>query len=184
MKRRTPDPRSPKAVWDEQHQLLAALPFTWVLKADELLAAFELLVATEAESQSHGPRLSGVAYMLAGFAVEVLIKGVLIQNGSGLDSKGRFELDSHDLLKLADRAALVLTEEEGRLLERLQEFLTWAGRYPIPLTSEPMQPRQLSGGGFAPTTYHWAGEDWPAVRTFVARLKALLPRVNYDPPAV
>jgi len=185
MKRRAPDPRSPKAVWDEQHQLLAAMPFAWVLKADELFTAFELVVAKEAESLNQPPQLSSVAYMLAGFAVEVLMKGVLVQEGSAVDLKGRFTLDSHDLLKLAERAALTLSDDESRLLERLQEYLTWAGRYPVPLTSEPMRPRALPGGGFAPTTGHWVGEDWPAVRTFVVRLKALLPvRISYDPPAI
>jgi hypothetical protein len=183
MKRSTSGPRSSKPFWDEQHRLCATLPVTWLLKADELLAAFELPLANEPESQSHRPRLSSVAFMLAGFAVEDLIKGLLVQKGTGVESKGRFQLHSHDSLTLADHAALPLTEEEHLLLERLQDYLTWVGRYPIPLTSNPMRPRQLPRGGSAVITFHCLAKDCSTLRTLVFKLKGLLPKVNYDPSA-
>jgi len=128
MKREPPDKRSPKLVWDEQHRLLGTTSFIWILKADELLAAFELIVQKEAESLLQPPQLSGVAYMLAGFAIEVLIKAVLVQKGGGIDATGRFEHNSHDLTELAAQAGLSLSAEENRLLTRLHEYLTWAGR--------------------------------------------------------
>ncbi|HLQ24803.1 MAG TPA: hypothetical protein VK138_02870 [Acidiferrobacterales bacterium] len=185
---RTPlDPRSPKDIWDEQHSLLAKDPIAWVLKADQLIAAFEHL-ATETicriEAQDTGPEFSGVALMLAGFAIENLMKGLLVQKQSPVNEKGKFELVSHDLLKLAKDVSLPLTEDECRLLEKLGEFLTWTGRYPVPLTSEPMRPRTLPSGGFAPRTYGQVGEDWPAVRTFIAKLKKHLPRINYETPRI
>lgn len=80
MKKRGPDSRSPKSFWDEQHKLVAAQPFAWVHKADELLAAFEVLVARETANEiHHPPYVSHVAYMLAGFAIEVLMKGILVR---------------------------------------------------------------------------------------------------------
>ncbi len=182
MSRTHPDSRSPKDIWDEQHLLLAKDPIAWVHKADQLIAAFEHL-ATETmrriEAQDTGPEFSGVALMLAGFAIENLMKGLLIQKQSPVNEKGRFELDTHDLLKLAKDVGLLLTEDEHRFLEKLGEFLMWTGRYPVPLTSEPMRPRTLPSGGFAPRTYGQVGEDWPAVRAFIAKLKKHLPRINY-----
>jgi hypothetical protein len=184
MKRRDPDPRSPKEIWDEQHQLLGRDTVVWVMRADELFAAFELLAARDVCTPGELPEVDGVAYMIAGFAVEVLMKALIIQKESGVDSKGQFQLKNHDLLKLADRAGLTISDDEKRLLERLQEYAIWAGRYPIPLASEPMRPRELPGGGFAPITCHFVGQDWDGVRTLVRELKALLPEVKYGPPWV
>lgn len=177
-----PDPRSPKDLWDEQHRLLAEDPVVWVLKADELVLAFETLAAEcegNLQTRPHGPHLSSVAFMLAGFAVEVLLKALLIQTKMPLDEKGRFELRSHHLAQLAVDVGLNLADDESRLLEKLEEFLTWAGRYPIPVISASMRPRPLPSGGFAPRTYHNVGEDWPGVRAFVHKLKQLLPNVPY-----
>lgn len=177
-----PDPRSPKDIWDEQHRLLAEEPFVWVLRADELVLAFETLAAEcdrNLQTRAHGPHLSGVAFMLAGFAVEVLLKALLIQTRVPLDENGRFELRSHHLAQLAVDTGFNLTDDESRLLEKLEEFLTWAGRYPIPVTSDPMRPRPLPSGGFAPRTYHNVGEDWPAIRALVHKLKQRLPNVPY-----
>src|SRR5205085_1848679 len=116
-------------------------------------------------------RLSGVAYMLAGFAVEVLMKARLVHRGNALDSKGVFRLRTHDLLQLAADTSFKVSDDEARLLERLTEYAVWAGRYPIPLTSEAMRPRPTPGGGFASATFHFVGEDWGAIRDLAARLR-------------
>lgn len=176
-----PDPRSPGDIWDEQYRLLAENPIAWVIKADTLIAAFEVLAQRDEitlESQDNSPYVSGVAYMLAGFAVEVLLKALLVQNASPWNEKGQFQLKSHDLTELAHAADFNLIEGETRLLEKLEEFLNWAGRYPIPLRSESMRPRTTPSGGFASRTYHNLGEDWTAVRVLIARLKQQLPRIT------
>jgi hypothetical protein len=183
MRNTPPDPRSPKDVWDEQHRLLAETPFAWVLKADALIAAFEVLIEADERASTSGddsPQLSSVTYMLAGFAIEVLLKALLIRTESPLSANGRFQLNSHHLAELAQAASFPLMEGESDLLERLEQFLTWAGRYPIPLTSGPMRPRTTPDGGFAPRTYHNVGEDWPGVRALIARLKQTLPVINYE----
>ena len=188
MSRTVPDSRSPKEVWDEQHRLLAESPVAWVGNADSLIRAFETLIDEEYRSAADGrdlPRLSNVAYMVAGFAIEVLLKGLLVQQKPPVNSNGRFKLDSHRLVDLARAAGFTLNEGEPELLDRLEEYLTWAGRYPIPLTSDPMRPRlDDASGGFAPITYHNRGVDWPGVRELFVRLKRHLPNVRYDESGV
>ena len=177
------DPRSPKDAWDEQHLLLAESPIAWVLRADALIAAFDILAHADEkalESGDDSPCLSSVTYMLAGFAIEVLLKGLLVQKASPLNANGRFVINSHHLVELVKEADFSLIEGEPRLLEKLEEFLTWAGRYPIPLTSERMRPRTTPSGGFAPRRYHNLGEDWPAVRSLFERLKQALPTIKYE----
>jgi hypothetical protein len=57
------------------------------------------------------------------------------------------DLASHDLLRLLGRAGITLNEAESYLVERLEVFVTWAGRYPIPLTLEGYLPRTAPHGG-------------------------------------
>jgi histone H3/H4 len=175
-----PDPRSPKEAWDMQHRILATEPIVWLLKADSLMAAFEVLVADDERraGQNLPRRVQSVAYMLAGFAIENLLKGLLIAARTPLDKAGRFTLKSHDLLDLSAEVGCQLDDSNRRLLERMQEFAIWTGRYPIPLSSEPMRPRPTPDGSFSPRTYHIQGEDWPAIRVLFARLRDDLQRVR------
>jgi hypothetical protein len=167
-----PDPRSPKEVWDEQHRLLANDPLAWQLKAESLIAAFEVLIADDerrAAENAQGRQIQSVAYMLAGFAIENLLKGQLIARRQHLDAAGKFKLGHHALRQLASDAGYSMDKAESRLLERIQQFTVWTAKYPVPLDSEAMRPRPTPDGGFAPRTYHQVGEDWPAVRAFFAR---------------
>jgi hypothetical protein len=183
------DKRSPRDFWDEQHKRLASEQTVWVLTADQLLRAFELLAQqakTDAmqirEQKIYVPGVSGTAIMLGALAIENLLKAVRLPQVTPLfDSRGAFVLDTHDILKLAEDAAIPLTSEERALLERLEQFVTWAGRYPIPLFSEAMRPRTLSNGGFAPRTIHTIPGDFTAISAFSAKLKAMLPQISYEP---
>lgn len=147
---------------------------SWLLKADSLIDAFEVLVADDERMEEQnlpGRRISSVAYMLAGFAVENLLKGKLITTTPHLDDNGKFILGSHYLVELSENAGYQLGEAERRLLERMQEFSIWAGRYPMPISSTAMQPRTTPEGGFAPRTCHNPGEDWHAIRALFARFR-------------
>ena len=182
--------RSPRDFWDDQHKALASNQITWILSADELLRAFEIL-ARQAEEDVRKlnedkafcpPRVYGTALMLAALAIENLLKAVLLPLVNPLfDKRGAFVLDTHDILKLAEDANISLTQDERILLERLEQFLTWAGRYPVPLFSEEMRPRTLPNGGFAPRTYYTIPSDFETIFAFAKRLKALLPVINYAP---
>lgn len=181
------DKRSPKDFWDDQHKSLAAEPLAWTLSADELLRSFELLVAQEAldaptrrdKPGKYLPPIHSVAMMLAGFAIENLLKAIHISSNPAFNASGKFDVATHDLLKLADGIDLFLTEKEKVLLERLEQFLTWAGRYPVPLFTEDMRPRTFpSGGGSAPRNFVMIGSDFSQIHDFAKKLRDLLPTIN------
>lgn len=172
MKPTPPDPRSPKEAWDEQHRFLSNDPMSWQLKAESLIAAFEVLIADDEQKAIEGTpgrRVQSVPYMLAGFAFENLLKGQLVARKEHLDESGRFKLATHDLRQLASDARYTLDDAENKLLERIQEFTVWTARYPVPIKSESMRPRTTAEGGFAPRTFHQSGADWPSVRAFFRR---------------
>jgi hypothetical protein len=150
-----------------------------MLKADSLSDAFEVLIADDerkAAENTQGRRVQSVAYMLAGFAIENMLKGTMVAAGKHRSESGQFKLKTHDLRQLAVSAGHTLNEEENRLLERVQEFTVWTARYPVPINPEDMRPRATPDGGFAPRTYHRLGEDWPAIRSLLSQFKEELLR--------
>ena len=181
------DKRSPKDFWDDQHKRLASEPLSWTLSADELLRSFGLLVDQEAldmparrqKPEKYLPNVCSVAMMLAGLAIENLLKAIYISANPAFNESGKFNVATHDLLKLADDINLALTEEERVLIERLEQFLTWAGRYPVPLFTEDMRPRIFpSSGGAAPRNFIMIGRDFPQIRAFAKKLRDQLPAIN------
>jgi hypothetical protein len=73
--------------------------------------------------------------LLTGFAFENLYRGMLTATGSSwrkaLDTKGGHALFKH----LSGVATPNLSEEEKYLVKRLETYLSWAGRYPVPKKS-------------------------------------------------
>jgi len=75
---------------------------------------------------------------MAGFAVENLIKGIIVRDDPKLiDGKsGRLHKDilNHRLIRLANRIGFidVKDKEKTRILSKLTRFVVWAGRYPVP----------------------------------------------------
>lgn len=180
------DQRSPKDAWDEQHKLLASEPLTWTLSADELFRSFEVLAAQDAADEAtrsvhcakYLPHLRSVALMLAGFSIENMLKALYISKNSAFDSSGRFALATHNLRRLADDVGVSLTKDERVLLERLEHYLTWAGRYPVSLYLDDMRPRTLPSGGYAPITCTGCGRDFADVRMLATKLRSLLPTIK------
>jgi hypothetical protein len=133
-------------------------PRAWLRASDSLWGAAEELVG--------GPRFVAW-YLLTGMAVEDILKGLIVaRDGIELDDRGRLRLPwpapGHNLILLAANASVELTEEERQLVERLSEFVLWAGRYPIPRRLEEFRPRFLSAGDVTPA------------RHLVGRLRGLL----------
>jgi hypothetical protein len=93
--------------------------------------------------------------MLAGFAIENLFKGRILQDNPGLiptSTSGRTGekrlpkiLHSHDLATLAARTPVQLSESEKDLLRHLTAAAVWWGRYPVPRTPEGMQHQRKDG---------------------------------------
>ncbi len=185
MKRRPIDSRIPKASWDIQHKRVSELHITWQLSAASLRYASEVLFAQlerdlarprgNGTFKSYRPSLNPTGLMLAGLMIENLAKAALVSRGSPLDKKGAISLKSHKLLDLVEGLGVKLSEEEALLLERLTEFITWAGKYPVPLVSEKGYPRIFPDGGSAPLAISYLERDWLATKKIAAKIQRLIP---------
>jgi hypothetical protein len=78
--------------------------------------------------------------LLLGLSFENLIKGVFVASHPTLVTKDKLDRSlwksdgGHGLRDLATSVA-TLTADELSLLDRLQEHVVWAGRYPIPTSA-------------------------------------------------
>lgn len=70
---------------------------------------------------------------LTGFSFENLLKGILY--GRDSNSKLAKSKGGHGIVQMA-LGVTTLTSEESNLLERLEIYLVWAGRYQLPMTSD------------------------------------------------
>jgi hypothetical protein len=130
-------------------------PILWKYKACDLAHAAEMLHERETQAIDTLTReqpasgsleanrliadtsLFPIAYMLAGFAIENAMKGVLIDK-LGIDDPSDPRVikitKEHDLIKLAQDTLPELIEPNKSLLEKLHQYVTWLGRYPRPRT--------------------------------------------------
>ena len=69
-----------------------------------------------------------VYLMLKGFAFEVMFKGAYVKKYGKFDNK----LKTHNLTKLCDFSGLQRNVSGTLTLDRLEKYLVWAGRYPLP----------------------------------------------------
>ncbi len=78
--------------------------------------------------------------LLLGLAFENLIKGVYVARNPALVDRNRLDRSlwqsdgGHGITDFAKRL-MPLTSDEEELLNRLQEYVVWAGRFPIPTKS-------------------------------------------------
>lgn len=119
--------------------------------------------------------LRSVFMLLAGFAVEDLAKGVYLRRKGISVADGHFpsELKRHVIRPLLDQFNIYLTPTEKGLVRRLETFVRWAGRYPVPLDVEHMMPGDLPEGGFGPPA-SYQSDDAEVFQTLFARLELLL----------
>lgn len=96
------------------------------------------------------PGIEKVFMFIAGLAIENLIKALCITREGALDKRGGFRnnLTTHKLLNLLEDAGIPLSDEENDLAERLEQYVLWAGRYPIPRKYDDMLPRTDPNGGY------------------------------------
>jgi len=179
---------SPKFFWDEQHQKIASTPSCWVISAEQLLRAFNLLsnqaeidtknLFTNKETSDYSSPISSTAMMLGGLAIENLLKAIHVSQGKKtlFDDNKKIHKDykTHDCLQLAEDAGISLSEEERILLERLEHFINYGGCYPIPLYVNDMRPRKFPNGGFGSMTNRMIPNDFKAILSFVQKLKTML----------
>jgi hypothetical protein len=120
------------------------------------------------------PSLHAPALMLAGMMLEAAAKAVLTERGAALKPDGTPKFTNHDLVALAKGIGLPLSGDERFFLERMTEFIRWAGRYPAPRRATGIAIRNPRGkleivGGSA------VGGDLRQARRLADRIEALLP---------
>jgi hypothetical protein len=130
-------------------ELLASDGQTWLAQANQLKMAADSILPNVVEAFKIPPALPGAqekrfaffhSYMLlTGMAFENLIKGILIQRDKTLVTREQIESGilprgGHGISAGA-KDLLPLTSQEFNLLQRIEEYLFWAGRYPVPLRS-------------------------------------------------
>lgn len=74
------------------------------------------------------------AQMLYAFAIENLLKGLIIANDGERIGAKEITVATHDLVDLARQADFTLALQDKPILESLSELATWAGRYPADRT--------------------------------------------------
>jgi hypothetical protein len=121
-----------------QYAVMGNRPESWLDSAFELnLAAKVLREKVEENWHSQKPFKEcflSPYYMLIGYMIEALLKGILVAKGHNCVVNSKFVgfgVNGHDLIALANKAELSFSKEEGNLLKMLTEHTTWAGRYPI-----------------------------------------------------
>lgn len=85
-----------------------------------------------------------VALLLYGYAIENALKGLIAQQCAASGTPVRttdgklkeIPTKGHPLRELAGRAKVPLAEDEADLLDRLKEFVMWAGRYPTTIDTK------------------------------------------------
>ncbi|NLX13578.1 MAG: hypothetical protein GXY44_07995 [Phycisphaerales bacterium] len=78
--------------------------------------------------------------MLIGLSFENLLKGLLVAMGRPAREKGYLSKDLREhrmrqLINKFKRSELQLTEQEIDMLVRLENYVIWQGRYPVPCSS-------------------------------------------------
>jgi hypothetical protein len=122
------------------------------------------------------PMVGQVFMLLAGLAIENLLKGLAVARKPELvqprENNPRRLFDwagsGHVSRRLAQEAGVDLTEDEARVVDRLEVFTTWGGRYPVPLDALKAAPPE----GETRPPASWSSDDFPILEGLYERLKA------------
>ncbi len=173
--------RTPEELSRRLFRQAAESPDAWRMTADSLMRAARALVplidadthaALDPSPSTFDDPVFPVYMLLAGFAIENLAKAKLVAGGSFPATVGDDlapELKSHKLLNLLHQAELTLSDEESYLAQRLQAFVEWGGRYPIPAKLEGQLPRTHPLGGWGPLN-HFLRSDPAAIEAHAAKV--------------
>jgi hypothetical protein len=93
-------------------------------------------------------QLISTYYLLMGYAIENLLKGILmIQHPEYFKANSKMtDIKSHDLSDLCKCCDISIQQEEADLLDKLTTYVKWMGKYPIPLEAHKMWPMKKSDG--------------------------------------
>jgi hypothetical protein len=132
-------------------QLIAAsnILYSESTKAGEALNEFLNKAGAASEDEFIEARAFIPARMITGMALENLIKGlILIKHPSEVSKDKKFNLNSHKLIELWTRylPEISIAEKEKVVLEEIQKYIEWKGRYPIPLMAKHFKPSYFIEG--------------------------------------
>lgn len=186
----------------------AAEPISWLTHARTLRqAAEDLWVAGNAHARDPGSELGAtvltswtspgfvppdtggstcdVCFMVFGFALENLAKGVIVCRAPTLVSKDRLRKwhgNGHDLAALFVRAEISVSEQEHELLDRTTRITEWKGRYPVAMNFDDMGVQDRLIGHTAVSSL-WPADDYTLLCRLYDRAKAvLLETMENTPP--
>ena len=134
--------------FEETYALIATDPGAWAEQAQGMRVAAEpilqsLLEILNQSQNQPGIRLKKLAYvraymLLMGFGFENLFRAIaakrgLLMTNPNLRVDGRVaqEKGGHGLTGFARSLRLELSPTERKYLQRLEEYVYWAGRYPV-----------------------------------------------------
>jgi len=145
---------SKRNIWEFEKKL-SLKPRVWRDEAINLKYSAEVLISYDEEvmdcifNKKIQPRFppffsARVARMLMGFALENMIKAILLQHNNNVaevfskEGSLKWGKYGHNLLELFKKANIDVSVTETKLLELWQICSLWAGRYPIPANENDM----------------------------------------------
>ena len=182
MERKPVDARA-EELFRTLYERAAAEPKTWFFSAQSLRRAAEgllplveqdLIEAFDETKPELKPPVCQVYMLLCGLALEVFVKGICVAKNPKVVKDNRFVGPrNHKLLDLFASAKIDLSDQERELVERLEHFVLWAGRYPIPLNLREYLPRTQPNGGSGPDG-HFSSRDPDLLKELMDRTEAAL----------
>jgi hypothetical protein len=148
------------AFWKTYWHGLYATPRAWVHKGENLIHAFETVASASVAGSMHLD-MRDQALMLAGMAVEVQLKAILVSDPAvravvtaskrpvAVPDKSLWvAFYSHDLLSLAREAKVILNNVHRNTAAALSQYIYWRGRYVLPTDRgiDELVPITLSSG--------------------------------------
>lgn len=200
---------SDNEAWLQRVRYTAAEPTSWLMSARTLRqAAEDLWDAGNAHDRKPGSELgatvlsswtssgyvrpltggstSEVSFMVFGFALENLAKGIIVCRDSTVVGKKRLSTwhgKGHDLGALFDRAAIAISDEERQVLLRTTRVTEWKGRYPVAMNFYQVggQDRIL---GHVAVSNVWPADDFRLLCVLYERAKQLLMKTMEEVPSL
>jgi hypothetical protein len=134
---------APTPTQDASFRRRAGMPWLWQMQAHVLIASANVLwkryrqrsvrvIGRRSARFYAGDLQPWPAMMIDGFAMENLLKALLLAQGVQATQGSRLEqtLRTHNLTALCTRAGIVLNQGEEELLERIKRMME-LGRYPV-----------------------------------------------------
>lgn len=127
--------------------------------------------------------------MLLGYAIECALKGLWVKCGNELIKNGRYigvpNAGDHQLGQLArivsGPAGVMVNTTEYGVLDRLSAFVLFAGRYPVPLKPEQMEPISVPGWG-KQVPHFFSNDDFQTAELLLNRFSRFLNPYLPPPP--